>query len=584
MIESVATLGRYVLEKSNKSVLEQMIENPNYDYCVFILLSETENGIEFTGVDYEEVSTDYTKYLFRSGSTRGANFSPTARITTLSNTYDQKILGWFRTALREKNIQNKEKLEQMYARLVQEQETILTAVSEKIQSLDRCLISIKYNHLYPVDNELFTEAFLYLINKKDLELSEKNQICFICKQQKDTVIGKMSAYKFYTLDKPGFITGGFQEEKAWRNYPVCLECKSYVEAGKEYIEKYLKYQFYGLPYLLIPSFLISKENTRDDFEEILDIFDNQQKIIQFSKERGNSIMTDEGDLLHILSEQKNTISLKFLFMQKVQSAERILLIIEDVLPSRLQKLFKSKEEVEKVILFKRETNEPGHFHFGFFRTFFAKSDEGKKNFDLNKYFLTIVESSFKAKQLDINFLLKYMMKEIRTDFLKENDQNFYWKIKQAMACLLFLEKIDVLQFEGGQPTMSKFNSIFDIFGKQLNTNEKRAIFLLGSLTQILLEVQQKVRNSKPFLKQLMGLKLDEQSIKGLLPKVINKFIEYDAYTKSRQELAEEISSLFLQSNEKWKLSIDEINFYFVCGMSLAPKVKEILYEKEEVVQ
>lgn len=85
MIESVATLGRYVLEKSNKSVLEQMIENPNYDYCMFILLSETENGIEFTGVDYEEVSTDYSKYLFRSGSSRGANFSPTAKITTLSN-------------------------------------------------------------------------------------------------------------------------------------------------------------------------------------------------------------------------------------------------------------------------------------------------------------------------------------------------------------------------------------------------------------------------------------------------------------------------------------------------------------------
>ena len=132
--------------------------------------------------------------------------------------------------------------------------------------------------------------------------------------------------------------------------------------------------------------------------------------------------------------------------------------------------------------------------------------------------------------------------------------------------------------------MSKFNNIFEVFGKQLNTNEKRAIFLLGSMTQILLEVQQKKRNSKPFLKQLMGLKMDEQSIKGLLPKVINKFIEYDAYTKPRQELAEEISSLFLQANEKWKLSIDEINFYFVCGMSLASKVKEVLYEKEEVIQ
>src|SRR5690606_11910267 len=123
--------------------------------------------------------------------------------------YDQKILGWFRGVLKEKSINNKEKLEQIYDRLVQDQASILAAVSEKIESLDKCLISVKLNHLYPVENELFTETFLYLINKKDLELSANNQICSICKEQKDTVIGKMSAFKFYTLDKPGFITGGF---------------------------------------------------------------------------------------------------------------------------------------------------------------------------------------------------------------------------------------------------------------------------------------------------------------------------------------------------------------------------------------
>lgn len=583
MIKSVAKIGQYDLERSNKSILEQSIENPNYQYCLFILLDENDEDINFIGVDYEEISPEYEKYLFRTGSSRGANFSPTAKITALENTYDQKILGWFRTIINDKNIEEKEKFKKIYNRLSDNKEEILSLLSEKMESLEKSILAIKLNNVYPNENQLFTDAFLYLINKKDFEISASNQVCSICHHQKDTVIGKLSVFKFYTLDKPGFISGEFQEEKAWRNYPVCLECKSLVEAGKQYIEKQLNYQFYGLPYLLIPTFLLDTNEIGDDKEEIFDILTNQQKRIQLSKEQGRSIMTDEGDLLDALSEQQNTISFQMMFLQKVQSAERILLVINDILPSRLRKLFLAKEKVEKTILLKKESKEPGHFHFGFFRTFFSKSDEGKRNFDLNKYFLAIVESSFKKKYLHIPFLLKFMMKEIRKNFLRENEQYFYWNIKQAMASISFLENIDVITLKGGKCNMSKFDELFQDFGDQLNSNEKRAIFLLGSLTQILLEIQQKQRNAKPFMKQLMGLKMDERTIKALLPKVINKFVEYDSYSKSRQQLAEEISLLFMHSNENWRLSIDELNFYFVCGMSLASKVKGILYEKEEVV-
>jgi len=443
------------------------------------------------------------------------------------------------------------------------------------------LLSLKINNHYLLESSLFTEAFSYLIHKKDFELSESDQTCSICNQKKSTVIGKMSAFKFYTLDKPGFIAGGFQEEQAWRNYPVCLECKSYVEAGRQFIDEKLQFQFYGLPYLLIPNLLFKNDELVSD-DEWIDILINQKKYIQLSKEQGHSLMTDEGDLLEVLAEQHNTLTFHLLFLQKIQSAERILLVIEDVLPSRLRQLFEAKDDVDKRILYKKSRDEKGNFHYGFFRTFFAKSDDGKRNADLNKYFLTIVESTFKKKPLKLQFLLKFLMKEIRKSFVQQQEDHFYWKVKQAVACLIFLEKIQVLQMEGGKDSMSKFDALFEEFGQQLNTSEKKGIFLLGSLTQILLEIQQKERGSKPFMKQLMGLKMDENTMKALLPKVINKLEEYDAFTKSRRLLAEEISLLFMKSDEKWKMSVDQLNYYFVCGMTLASKVKEILYEKEEV--
>jgi CRISPR-associated protein Csh1 len=132
---------------------------------------------------------------------------------------------------------------------------------------------------------------------------------------------------------------------------------------------------------------------------------------------------------------------------------------------------------------------------------------------------------------------------------------------------------------------STFEEIFERYGKSLNTPSKRGIFLLGALTQMLLNLQYHLRNSAPFMKKLKSLKMNEQDIRGLLAEVQNKFIEYDRYDVGKRELAKEISDLFLQSGEDWKLSIDEMNYYFACGMNLYEKISEIIYsnlkQKEE---
>ena len=51
-----------------------------------------------------------------------------------------------------------------------------------------------------------------------------NKNCFVCNERKSEVFGFVNTYNFYTVDKPGFVTGGFDQKNAWKNYPVCLEC------------------------------------------------------------------------------------------------------------------------------------------------------------------------------------------------------------------------------------------------------------------------------------------------------------------------------------------------------------------------
>lgn len=555
-----------MLGKEQKTVVDQLVENHGYPYAINILLSEEDGLFTFCGIEVEEAHADFKKYLFRSGSTRGTNYSPTARITTVDNTFQQKVLGWFKKFIHD--VENAY-FSSIYTLLISNHEKITCELQKKFSELkDRAILSLKINGQFLYDLPLFVEKFLFLVNEKDLELCAENQVCAVCGEHKKLVIGKMSVFRFYTLDKPGFIAGGFQEKEAWRNFPVCLSCKAFIEEGRKVVEEKLRFQFYGLSYLLIPKFIVSSQMSHDDYEDILHLLFLQSKDIRLQDRNIQSFMTTEEDVLAVLVDTQNTVSLQLLFLQKIQSAERILLLIEDVLPSRLREIFQAKAYVERKMNF---TDRP--FHFGLVRTFF--------NNDVDKYFLTIVDRVFKKEPLHFTFLLPFIMREIRRDFYEvESNSNFFYKVRQAISVILFLEQCEVLKTKGGNVVANRFDGLFETFGQQMDTNEKKAIFLLGALTQMLLDVQWKERGSQPFLKQLMGLKMDARAVKGLLPKVVNKLKEYGAYQKSHHQLAEHISSLFMMSTKNWKLSVDELNFYFVCGMNLVSKVKECLFEQK----
>jgi len=86
------------------------------------------------------------------------------------------------------------------------------------------------------------------------------------------------------------------------------------------------------------------------------------------------------------------------------------------------------------------------------------------------------------------------------------------------------------------------------------------------------------------MKNLKGLKLDEEDFIGLLPKVQNKLEEYDSFDKGKKLLAQETSYYFLKADRGWKMSVDEMNFYFASGMNLVDEVTKIIYgdKKQEV--
>ncbi|AKB83393.1 CRISPR-associated protein, Csh1 family [Methanosarcina barkeri 3] len=617
MIEAMKEIGEYALEKENKDLndfVSILVENPasneTYKHVLCIKITYSDGNFEFKEIEHQEYSKEkIVKYLYKRGSSNGPDITPTARVTEIKKTFSNKIISWFSKPLKEaKPILDSEEvqfLELLGDCIKKNEKKILLELEPKINSIDAKENSILTLILEENDFIRYVgdfEAFRKILknngaskfySKYSIISKADDKLCSVCKTHKE-VYGFVTPYEFYTVDKRGFVSGGFDQSKAWKNNPVCLECALKITAGKEYIEKYMSFGFYGFNFLLIPKLLNNSTS-----ENLFDIFEKfNEKKFAFNKEYKNFLQDNESDILEILSEEDDYLNFNFQFYEKSNSAYRILLYIEDVLPSRLRELFRSKEIVDKRKIFRNyyfsDTEEKSiQFTLGNVRWFFPNTLDDP---DLDKYFLEITNGMFTGASIDYNFLLKYIMRRIRKDFRSENPTKY--SLYLGFQMLDFLSNLCLLgNYTGGKCVNStdlssllsdttlkendgyeeRTNIIFSEFEHFFNTDAKKAIFLEGTLAQYLLNIQKFQRGSTPFRTKLRGLSFDERYTKRIFPEIINKLEEYDAnYYKELEYL---IAKYMIQSGTGWKMSNDEISFYFVLGMNLSNLLKPPKPEK-----
>ncbi|ADD03496.1 CRISPR-associated protein, TM1802 family [Thermoanaerobacter italicus Ab9] len=583
MITAIKELGEMVLKSQNKTLLDVLIENPNqegrYSKIATIDFTIKEDDIEYEKVRLEEYDdSKINRYLFTDTSGNAPGYTPAAKITEVTKTFNGKIKSWFKV-LDDRTIKIDQKNKtflQNIRNILEEKSDEIIAEVEKIRKdipkREGLSLILKFNvdgdSKYIGDLDIFKSILLQLHNKKYQKIHSKDKVCSICGQKKKMIFGTVDTYKFYTIDKPGYIAGGFNEKESWRNYPVCKECMLALEEGKRYLENELTFKFYGLEYQLIPNFIIGNEFVK---KEVREIFENASKLISLKKETKKRFIGDEDEILDYLAKAEDTMTVNFLFLKKANSAERILLLIEDVFPSHLREIFNAKDKVDETF------NE--NFTFKNIRSFMSKSDSNKKDNDLDTYFLDITDRIFTGRPVDLGFLYGLIMKKVREEFV--NDRNYKNAIKDGLMTVAFLEKLKLIKMEVVPMEERIFDSFFAKYGPSFETPLKKGLVLLGALTELLLRKQYSDREAKPFMKNLKGLKMDEKDIKGLLPKVQNKLEEYDSFDKGKRLLAKEVSNYLLLAGDNWNMSVDEINFYFVCGINLADELTNIIYKKEE---
>jgi CRISPR-associated protein Csh1 len=162
---------------------------------------------------------------------------------------------------------------------------------------------------------------------------------------------------------------------------------------------------------------------------------------------------------------------------------------------------------------------------------------------------------------------------------------------RGFSCLLYLKYLGLLNHKESEKMSKKIRDLFQsgsssrvqaaekIFKEYpdfFKNDPEKAVFIVGVLSQLLMNIQYRDRKATPFKAKLQGLRLDERKVKSLLPEIQNKLDEYDSnYYRDLETLA---SEFFIQAQNDWNLSRDEISFYFALGMNLS---KYFRTEKEE---
>jgi len=605
MINSIMKLGEYSRNKSDRlDPMEKYLEDPvgkrKGIILSIILQVKNQKDCQFLNIGDESYdSKKFRKILFRSGSPRGANVTPTAPITELERTFTNKILGWFSSFL--KNKDNKELygseisfVQSVYHAIEKDKAAILEELNKKFDEIDKketnAILTLKFSVngqvQYLGDTKFFrkiivrqaTEGYRFVQTFRESSYQE-NQICSICSKMAAEVLGYFSYFSFYTLDKPGFISGGFRYRDSWKNYPVCADCASLVEEGKKFLDRVFTFRFYSFRYYLIPTF------QQQDSAEVLEAMESWVTNPNFHTTQPNRITNDENEILELITQKGDVLSLRFLFFQQIQSALRILLVIEDVLPSRLSKLFKLKRKLDQVELFQWKKDDEAikiSFNFGILRNFYP----GDKIYGIrDRYFLELCGKVISGRTIDFPFLLKGIMSKIR--FLFANDQALGLQIKSGFMLLLFINELKLFQnFRGKGITMKddlfkdfvilnkeefpqKAEQFFSAFEAFFTTPADKAVFLTGVLTQFLLNIQKHDKGGTPFRTRLKGLKMNGEQISQLLPQIQEKL---EQYGKNYYHALEQcISSYYLKAGKPntWNLSMDEMNFIFTLGVNLS---------------
>ena len=590
---------------------------PGKDYQMLLLLFEitSDNGeltCAYKGIDIEKVKKDsasYRKYAYRKGNPRAGDITLT---TKLSNPADKKLQNikdfQFKklTSSKHPDAQLFKLIEAEFLRnesLISSQvEGYFSNASKEEQTTTGISLRIKkerdlyLNDFELVRNILFDSGSEKKYDHNGTQSRTNNSVCSVTSEVADDIYGFAAPFKYSSPDKPGFISGFFNKEKFWRNYPVSSKEALALEYGKKYIKQHLTGYFWGHEFLFVPHPIIRSNNNELEMivELLKDAFATAREKKMSKEERSDA----EEYVQKIIAGQENYFYLDMLFYKEDKKTEAISIemMLEEVLPSRFHKLFVEVPDlVNRNQLFKDAiTKKEGkaritsdlNYSFGIVSDFFGDK------------FLDIIQRIFVGKPISKDFLFERIIGIIRKNYNELHTQDKWtepagWTVLKAIMLINYLQELDIIENnktynymdtttiekKSGRFNLDGFNQFVKENESFLDSDIKVGIFAVGVMVRFLFDIQHANLSNTPFENKLRGYKLNPELLMQVYTEALDKIQKYQKNFYVYGDLRDLISHYFVtKKQELVSLSNNELSFYFVAGLEMGRKFKN---EKEE---
>lgn len=406
--------------------------------------------------------------------------------------------------------------------------------------------------------------------------------CCICGHQKVEVSGLLQIpnFKFYTLDKPGSVSGGFDVETAWRNFPACKQCSDHAGYSGERVKKELAFNYYGFKYLVLPSPIRTRSTAA--FEFLGRLTD-----ARLSSQAVRRLTDAEDELFYAISEERDLLQVDLLFYQPDPNYFRPVLYISGLLPSRFRLLFDAKKTVDNHPWLKPPFAK-GEFTFKALRDVFPSS-RGRGTFDDD--FLRATRAALELQSFPSTRLLHVGMRWVQKEFDPKSDGSA--ALLALFRVLLFFEMLPGMPSEGrsrevqidyGSSEQSERvrQTISECPGKLKESAAAQAAFVLGACCRRIEHIQFSLRKATPFVGKYKGLRLTQEDVKRLFVAAQSKAIDYGPEQETKVlGLLTCAAAALSAAAERWDLSPDEVSYFFALGRALSGRFAR---EEEQPIQ
>lgn len=430
----------------------------------------------------------------------------------------------------------------------------------------------KVDCLFDANHKIYKKN---LVNQGKCSLCNGNHV-------KTTSNATNLAFKFYMTDKKGFSS--YLDDKFTKNYNICEECYRYLMVGEQFIQNNLNTYVGGLSLYLIPSLIFESRN----FDR-----DRLGKLSNYIKHLNNSVTNLESieefkdemkEFIEEFEDEKNNFVIDYLFYQKSKSEFKVLRLIKDVPPSRLDAIRNAEFDILRLV--KEKFKDERQFKIDL-RSIYYSIPLSKNDVMYSKY-LGLLDSVFSNRKIEYSFLIDQFTELIRIIHFKHEGfnistkTNLEYKIIQLNFLLLFFNKLKIL---GGvnMDNMSNTNigKIEDMIPKEIlgywnsieiyRDDSKKALFLLGYLIGEVGSAQSSAgHKKKPILDKVNFQGMGAEKLNRLTGDVLEKLRQNNILQYKDNENAYSALKILIDSNiARWKLSNQENVFYVLSGYAFS---------------